>query len=100
MGSILNSKVTNEGKVIVSILMDHEESLHLKGHIDKIHVFSEKTFETKSNVAMRGNMAATKYFLIPKDMRQNLKYNSEVHCQKIETKSRIFLVYSIDKFQL
>jgi hypothetical protein len=100
MGSIIGSKVVNEGKVVFSIVMDHEEALHLKGHIDKIHMFSERNLDVKTNVSMRGSMSATKYFLIPKGMRHNIRFNSEVLCQKIETKDKLLFVYIIDKYQL
>ena len=100
MGSILGSKIAGDGKVVFSISMEHEEALQLKGHIDRIHVFSERNLDVKTNISMRGQRAATKYFLIPKDMRHNIRFNSEVNCQRIETKDKIVFIYIIDKFQL
>lgn len=100
MGQILGSKVTNEGKVIFTVSMEPEEALQLQGHIDNIHIFSERLINRKTNVSMRGQRAATKYFLIPRDFRHNIKFNSEVSCHKLETKGKLIFIYTIDKFQM
>lgn len=100
MGFILGSKINNDGKVVFSVAMEHEEALNLKGHIDRIHVFSERNLDIKTNIAMRGQRAATKYFLIPKNLRHNIRFNSDVNCQRIETKEKIIFIYVIDKFQM
>lgn len=100
MGHILGSKVTNDGKIILSVCLEHEEALQLQGHIDDIHVFSGRIANIKTNVAMRGQNAATKYFLIPKDMRSNIRYSSEANCQKLETKNKLMFIYVIDKYKL
>ena len=100
MGHILGSKVTNDGKIMFTVCMEHEEALQLQGHIDAIHIFSEKIANIKTNISMRGQNAATKYLLIPRELRHNLRFNSEVSCQKIETKNKVIFVYIIDKYQL
>ena len=100
MGHILGSKVTNDGKVIFTVCMEHEEALQLQGHIDDVHIFSERIANIKTNISMRGSAAATKYFLIPRELRYNLRFSSQVACQKIETKNKVIFVYIIDKHQL
>ncbi len=100
MGQILGSKITNDGKVVFTVSMDHDEALQLQGHIDDIHVFSGKVADIKTNISMRGQGAATKYFLIPRELRHNVRFSSEVLCQKIETKSKLIFVYVVDKHQL
>lgn len=100
MGHILGSKVTNDGKVIFTVCMEHEEALQLQGHIDNIHIFSERISNLRTNISMRGQNAATKYFLIPRELRSNIRFNSDVSCQKIETKNRLIFIYVIDKYQL
>ena len=101
MGEILGTKITGEGKVIFTIAAEHEEALQLKGHVEDIHLFTEKVSDIKTNIACRGKNAATKYFLIPREFRRNLKFDdNEISCQKIETKSKIMFVYVIDKFKL
>jgi hypothetical protein len=100
MGHILGSKITHDGKVIFTVCMEHEEALQLQGHIDDVHIFSERIANIKTNVAMRGQNAATKYFLIPKEFRHNIRFSSEASCHKIETKNKLIFLYIIDKFQL
>jgi hypothetical protein len=100
MGKILGSKTTKEGKVIFEVEMEYEEALLLKGNIKNIHVFSEDVADIKTNLSQRGKNEATKYFLIPRELRNNLKFNEKVRCQKIETDAKIIFVYVVDKIQI
>ena len=97
MGSILSSKTAKDGKIIYEVVMDYEESLQLKGNIKNIHIFSEDVAEIKTNLSSRGKNEATKYFLIPRELRHNIKFTDKVKCQKLETESRIIFVYVVDK---
>ena len=97
MGTILGTKMTKDDKVIFEIEMDYEDSLKLKGHIKNIHVFSEDASEIKTNLSQRGSNDATKYFLIPRDLRNDLNFNKNVKCQKIETDTRKIFVFVVDK---
>ena len=100
MGSILSSKTLKDGKIIYEILMDYEESLQLKGHIKNVHVFSEDVADIKTNLSSRGKNEATKYFLIPRELRENIQFTDKVKCQKLETDSKIIFVYVVDKLRL
>lgn len=97
MGVITGIKTTRDNKVIVGVELDYEESLKLKGHVQNIFLFSEDAAEIKTNLTQRGSNEATKYFLIPRELRENLTFNKKVKCQRIETNSRIFFVYSVEK---
>jgi hypothetical protein len=97
MGSILSSKTTKEGKIVYEVAMDYDESLQLKGHIKNIHIFSEDVAEIKTNLSSRGKNEATKYFLVPRELRHNIKFTDNVKCQKLETESKIIFVYVVDK---
>ena len=99
MGSILSSRVKDDGKVIFEVCVSQEEALQLKGHLENIHVFSEKTADSKTNMVQRGKNDSTRYFLIPRDMRSNLGYKSISKCQKIETKSKIIFIYVMDRLK-
>jgi hypothetical protein len=99
MGTILGSKVTADGKVIYEVLVDYEESLQLKGHFQKIHIFSEDVSTTMANISSRGKNDATKYFLIPKDFRVGVQMKDKVSCQKLSTDSKIIFVYVVDKIR-
>lgn len=100
MGRILNSKTTNDGSMVFEVLVDYEEALHLKGYIKNIHLFSEDVPNIRANISLRGPNEATKYFLIPKELRKDLQFNTKVKCQKIETDTKTIFIYVVDKFKL
>ena len=100
MGVILGTKTTKDNKIIFEVEMDYEESLKLKGHIKNIHIFSEDAAEIKTNLSQRGTNEATKYFLIPRELRENLKFDEQVKCQKIETDTRIIFVFVVSKVKI
>ena len=97
MGSIKGIKTTKEDKVVVEVQMSYEESLNLKGHIKNIHLFSEDSAEIKANLSQRGANEATKYFLIPRELRKNLNFDERVLCQRIDSEDRIIFVYMVEK---
>ena len=99
MGSILSSRTTKDGKIIYEVEMDYEESLQLKGHIKNVYLFSEDVAEIKTNLSARGKNEATKYFLIPRELRYDIKLTDKVKCQKIETDSKIMFIYVVDKLR-
>jgi len=100
MGTILSTKMVKGDKVIFEVEMDYEDSLKLKGHIKNIHVFSEDAADVRTNLSQRGTNEATKYFLIPRELRDGLQFNKNVKCQKIETDSRNVFIFVVDKVQL
>ena len=99
MGSILSSRVKDDGKIVFEVCIDQEEALQLKGHLESIHLFSEKTADKKTNMVQRGKNESTKYFLIPREMRTNLGYRGISKCQKIDTKSKVIFIYIMDKIR-
>jgi len=100
MGTILGTKITKDNKIVFEVEMDYEESLKLKGHIKNVHIFSEDAAEIKTNLSQRGTNEATKYFLIPRELRGDLKFNEQVKCQKVETNTRIIFVFVVDKIKI
>ncbi|MCK4650160.1 hypothetical protein KAT36_02915 [Candidatus Pacearchaeota archaeon] len=86
-----------DDKIIFEIEMNYEDSLKLKGHTKNIHVISEDAAEIKTSLSQRGTNEATKYFLIPRELREGLNFNKHVKCQKIETDSRNVFVFVVDK---
>ena len=100
MGSILSSKVQNDGKVSYEVVIDRDEALQLRGNMDNIHVLAESAADIKSRISLRGKNEATKYFLIPKEFREDIKKSREVQCQKIETKAKAIYVFYVDKIRI
>jgi hypothetical protein len=98
MGTILGTKMKEDGKVIFEVCVDYEEAVQLKGFMDNVHIFSENIAEMKTNISQRGKNEATKYFLIPRELRKNLDFNSEIKCQKIDLKTKTIFIYIADKY--
>lgn len=96
MGTIISTK-TKDNKVVIEVELDYKESLNLKGHIKNICLFSEDAAEIKTSLAQRGANEATKYFLIPRELRDNLSFKENVKCQKIDTDARTIFVFVVDK---
>lgn len=100
MGTILSTKMTKEDKVVFEVEMDYNDSLKLKGHVKNVHVFSEDAAEIRTNLSQRGTNEATKYFLIPRELRDDLNFNKAVKCQKIETDTRKIFVFMVDNVKI
>jgi len=96
MGEIISSR-RNENKVIVEASLDYEELVQLKGELDNIHLFSERVAKTETNISGRGKNEATKYFLIPRQMRKDLNMKKKVNCQRIDTTEKVIFVYVVNK---
>lgn len=99
MGSIISSK-RDGGKVIVEILSDYDEFLQLRGHLDDVHLFTEKVADVKTNISQRGKNEATKYFLIPRQFREGFKFNNSISCQRIDVKNKVIFIYVVDKLKI
>lgn len=96
MGSIISSR-REANKVVVETALDHEELVQLKGEIDNVHIFSEKIADIQTNISRRGKNDATKYFLIPREMRKDLNITEPVSCQRINTPEKVIFVYVVNK---
>lgn len=96
MGTIVRSKKKG-GKIFLEVESDYDEYLQLRGHLNEIHLFSENAVEIKSNISQRGKNEATKYFLIPRELRKGFKWNNQVSCQKIDAKDKTIFVYVVNK---
>lgn len=98
MGSILSSKRISNGKVVYEVCLDYDETMQLKGNMEGIYLFSENVADFKTRISGRGRQEATKYFLIPRQLRKNLKINAKVSCQRLETKTKVVFIYTIEKY--
>src|SRR3989344_3769442 len=101
MATIISSKRQNEnGKVILEVASDYDEFLQLKGHLDNIHLVTEKVAEVKTNISQRGKNEATKYFLIPREFRRGFRFNNTTSCQRLDLKDKVVFVYVVDKLKI
>ena len=99
MAEIISSKISANNQVTYSIHLDQQEALRLQGHLKDIHLIAEPTVECPSKISCRGKNSSTKYFIIPKCLRNGLSFKEKTTCQKIETKDKVIFVYLLDKFQ-
>lgn len=97
MGTIISSRMSEDGRVIAEVALDYEEFKQLKGNMENVHLFAEDIAEIKANISQRGKNEATKYFLIPKELRKGLRFTEKTACQKIETKTSTIFIYIVDK---
>ena len=101
MATIISSRRQNEdGKVILEVASDYDEFLQLRGHLDDIHLFTEKVAEVKTNISQRGKNEATKYFLIPRQFRKGFKFNNTTSCQRIDLGNKVVFLYVVDKLSI
>jgi hypothetical protein len=96
MGKIMSSK-RNENGILFEVEVGYDEATLLKGHYDAVHLFTERSADFETNISTRGKNSATKYFLIPRNLRRKVDYKCPVNCQKIETDEKIIFVYVVDK---
>lgn len=102
MGEILCCKRydADARKMVVEVLLNKEEFRNLGGEIDEIYVFSDRTARVPSKVSLRGRNAATRYFLIPRQLRRRLAIHGQVSCQRFETdEGKAIFVYVLDQFK-
>ncbi|MBT4858690.1 hypothetical protein HON49_05965, partial [archaeon] len=50
--------------------------------------------------SLRGKNDATKYFLIPREFREDIKKSKEVTCQKIDTSAKSVYIFYVDKIKI
>lgn len=97
MGHIAAVKTMKNGKVVVTLELNEKELVWLQGNMHDMHLFSEANLTYNSKLVQRGKRESSKYFLMPKELRKDLVTNSEVNCNKIETKSKTIYLFSVDK---
>ena len=98
MGSIISSKLREDGKVVFEVVLDYDEAIQLQGHMDNVYLFSENISSIRTGISQRGKNESTKYFLIPRTLRKDLNFNSDVHCLKVDTKTKFAYIYLVDKY--
>lgn len=99
MGIVLSSK-REQDKIIVETLLDRTEMANLRGEFDDVHLFSERAIDVHANISGRGKNEATKYFLIPTNLRKDLPtigLSEPVLCQRINTPDKAIFIYVIRK---
>ena len=79
----------------MNLELTSKEALWLKGNLDKMPIFSENNLEYETRLIKRGKRESSKYFLLPKELRENLFPFNNVLCNNIKTKTRNLIIFSI-----
>jgi len=98
MGSIISSHVKEDGRVVFEVVVDADEALQLRGNINDVHIFSENVADISARLLQRGKKEATKYFLVPRELRKDLIIPRKVYCQRIETKTKTIFIYVMENY--
>ncbi|MBW2989503.1 hypothetical protein KY358_04255 [Candidatus Woesearchaeota archaeon] len=98
MASLVGSNIRPEkNKVEVKLSMNYSEYMLLQGHATNIRIFSENTPCEKTRVRTTGKRGETKYLLVPRDIRNQIRFNSNVDCQYRIIGDKVILFFVIDK---
>lgn len=95
MGSIIGSKVRDDGKIIFEICVDKKEAMQLKGQVDEVYMFAAQSDAETTKIVQRGKNEATMYFLVPKNAREELKKLDEASFQEIKLSRKKIYIYSV-----
>ena len=98
MGMVTSSKLLDNGKMLLRISLEESEVIALKNHVRNVHVFAGDLCNNEVNLIRKGKSGVTKYFGIPFSLRtKNQKHAGEGSCQKLETDSKVFFVYVVNR---
>jgi len=97
MGRILELKNTEAKTVIANIELTKEEYQYLKGNIENIRVFSDDNLKKESRLVQRGKKESTKYFLLPRILREGIIPSTNVKCDRMKTKDKDVFIFEIGK---
>ena len=98
MSSIVSTRRTKQG-VVLEVRTRYENYLQLKGHLDRVYLFTENTGLCETKVSHRGMNSSTKYFLIPRELRKGLRLDAHVSCQRIDEEDKTFFIYVLDNLR-
>ena len=98
MGKIEDIKKLEDQRIFLNLEISTMQLSWLKGHLAKMHVFSENNLEHQTRLIKRGKRESTKYFLLPKGLRDGVIPSANVNCNKIETNDRHIFIFAVPKY--
>lgn len=97
MGTILCARrSTGDDGVILEVLLTNDEVRQLRGEMDGVVVFSDRTATVSTRMSLRGRNAVTRYFLVPRQLRKGLPVHAGLSCQRLEVDGKVLFVYVLD----
>ncbi len=98
MGKIIASKIMLNNNLLFKILLDVEEVVALKNAFRNVYVFSPTLCTNEAKIIERGRKNSSKYFEIPFKLRfRKKKIHDSLSYQKLESNSKVFYIYVINK---
>ena len=97
MAKIHTMHNTEDNRTLIDLEINKEELMRLRGALNEIIIFSEESLENESRLIKRGKNESTKYFLLPRNLRENISATKNVACSKIETNCSDIFIFSIPK---
>ncbi|MBW2974612.1 hypothetical protein KY366_02745 [Candidatus Woesearchaeota archaeon] len=92
MASIISSKRC-KNHVILSIEAGQDELESLNGKVDNICLIPKEEINIRSSIYEKGRKGCTKYFLIPKTLRKNVKLGNDIYCSKLNLKDKLMFTF-------
>jgi hypothetical protein len=86
-----------EGKYAFLVSANHADWKALKGSIHNLHFISEEHATVKATLLERGRKGSSKYWLIPKCLREGVMIPKETPCLKTESSDKIIYAFIVDK---
>jgi hypothetical protein len=103
MASIMGSERVGEDNVIAHIKLSLDDFEALKGSMDKIHLIPEKGASDFSSVYARGRNGNTKYFRIPKELKDGLpmkkkeaEVKDDIPCIRTKSENKILWTFIVN----
>lgn len=92
MGEVIQVK-EREDKIIYRIKTSIDEARQLKNNLKKVHLFSAKSFSTKTRIIQRGSNGSAKYVEIPLQLKSKRKNKfSTIAYQKLLLEDKVFYI--------
>ncbi len=94
MATIRKQELHDE-RVVAEIELTRHEAKELRGEMANVTLFTEERAHVPARISLRGRNEATKYFLIPRQLRKDLNTMGSVSCQRIERPDKDIFVYVV-----
>ena len=91
------TKQDENNTIILEMRVSQEEFRQLRGELNDIYLFTDRVANVPSKVSLRGRNEATRYFLIPRQLRKEIAVHGKVSCQRIENSGKSIFVYVLDR---
>jgi hypothetical protein len=97
MGKVINV-TTERDKIVLKLEITSKEYSYLKGELEEVNIFADRNLEIETRLVKRGKHDSTKYFLVPKAFKEDLKKSNSIMCNRIEKKTKTLYIFDVEKY--